>query len=174
MKSFVLAIAFLGVLFNVEAQEPLQRGFRAIQLGISQDQAGELLIEDPSFLYRGQPDVSIALTRNEPVIDTRGAGFVSRGLLQFTDDRLYILTLYLNQQQLDYFVMYEQLRERYGEPQELDPQRSLWDDGRTRIELERPLTIRYIDLDVFEQRRQERRTLRATQAVTREEFLQNF
>lgn len=174
MKSVVFIVAFSSILVTVAAQEPLQRGFGAIQLGITQDQADALLMDDPNFLYRGQPDVSIALTRNEPVIDTRGAGFVARGLLQFNDDQLYILTLYLNQQQLDYFVLFEQLRERYGDPQDLDPQRSLWDDGRTRIELERPLTIRYIDLNVFEQRRQERRTLRAAQSVSREEFLQNF
>lgn len=169
----LLLLAVLPVrVFSQEAT--LRRGFREIQLQLPMERVQDLLAADSAFDYRGPADLSMALSREEPVIDTRGRGFVQRGLFQFSREQLYIITLYLDQRHLDYFQLFEQLRQRYGDPVDLDPRRAVWDDAVTRIELERPLTVRYIDLDAFETIRQERRMLRAAQDVSREQFLEEF
>ena len=37
----------------------------------------------------------------------------------------------------------------YGEPQLLDPKESRWEDKATRMALERPLSLRYMDMTVY-------------------------
>lgn len=152
----------------------LRRGFRDLLLGIPFNEAQQLLQRDPAFQYRGEPDVSLRLSDGGTVIDTRGRVYMERGIFQFHEARLFAIALYLDRSRLDYFQLYEQFRERYGEPVDLDPQRALWEDQQTRIELERPLTVRYLDLETFEARRQESRTEQAAEDVAREQFLEEF
>ncbi|HKK49746.1 MAG TPA: hypothetical protein VJ932_11660 [Alkalispirochaeta sp.] len=156
------------------AEATLRRGFRDLLLGLPFNEAQQLLQSDPAFQYRGEPDVSLRLSDGGTVIDTRGRVYMERGIFQFHEARLFAIALYLDRTRLDYFQLYEQFRERYGEPVDLDPQRALWEDQQTRIELERPLTVRYLDLETFEARRQESRTEQAAEDVAREQFLEEF
>lgn len=152
----------------------LRRGFRDITLGMPFAAVQQALGRDAGFDYRGEPDVSMRLSDAEQVIDTRGRVFVDRGIFQFAEGSLYSFSLYLDRSRLDYFQVFNQLSQRYGDPVELDPQRAFWQDRATRIELERPLTVRYLDRAVFEERRQAQRTLEAVEDVTREQFLEEF
>lgn len=160
---------------TIGAQEStLRRGFRDIQLGSTFQEAQERLASEGAFAYRGEPDLSMSLSRSESVIDSEGRGFVDRGLLQFSSDRLYILTLYLDQTQLDYFQMFEQLVSRYGDPPELTPRWARWEDDRTRIELERPLTVRYLDRQVLQELGSRVGIERAIGSEERDRFLEEF
>ena len=171
----VLLFASLSVpVWSQTTQVTLRRGFRDVTLGLPFAQVQERLAADSAFNYRGEPDVSMRLSDGEFVIDTRGRVYVDRGIFQFANGSLYSIALYLDRSHLDYFQVYEQLRTRYGEPTDLDPQRALWQDTATHIELERPLTVRYLDLATFEARRQDQRTLDAAEDVARDQFLQEF
>lgn len=177
----LLAAVFMSVVFVPVAQSQdidpdsfLLRGYRDILLGTPYDTVQQLLMEDPGFAYRGEPDISLAPGGEDRVIDTRGRGYMSRGLFQFQNGNLYIIALYLDRRRLDYFQLFNQLQNHYGPPGDLDPQRAIWEDGVTRIELERPLTVRYLDLQTFEERRRERRALEALEDMAREQFLEHF
>lgn len=173
----VIFLVFTVGVFALGAQdmdEELRRGFRDVILGLSFEETEERLAADLAFQYRGQPDVSMRLSDGESVIDTRGRLYVDRGLFQFSNGTLYSMALYLDRGRLDYFQLYEQLRGRYGEPVDLDPQRSVWQDQATRIELERPLTVKYLDLARFEERRASQETLEAAEDVARDQFLEEF
>lgn len=176
-----ISLLLLGI-GSVSAQEApegggeasLRRGFREILLGTPFDRTQELLQADSAFQYRGEPDVSLRLSDGGTVIDTRGRVYMDRGIFQFHEGQLFSIALYLDRSRLDYFQLYEQFRGRYGEPVDLDPQRALWEDDLTRIELERPLTVRYLDLETFEARRRNTRTQEAAEDVAREQFLEEF
>lgn len=173
----IAVLLAVAALFNVGAQDngvSLRRGFREITLGASFTEVQDALIRDSAFNYRGEPDVSLRLSDGEFVIDSPGRVHIDRGLFQFSGGELYNMTLFLNRSRLDYFQLYEQLRGRYGEPRDLDPERALWEDARTRIELARPLTVRYLDLERFESERRSRRATAAAEDVTREAFLEEF
>ena len=176
MRSVTVAVALCMVVAGgLGAQEvQLRRGYRAIELGISFEAAQQALPQDAGFAYRGEPDVSLRLSDGQSVIDSAGNGFIDRALLQFGSGELYILALYLNRQDLDYFALFGTLRERYGDPIELSPSRALWRDERTQIELERPLTVRYLDIQRFEEQRGQRQVERALQDLNREQFLEEF
>ncbi|MCG8477770.1 MAG: hypothetical protein MI724_01655 [Spirochaetales bacterium] len=169
-----LAAVPCGPVAAQDRETELRRGFREIRLGATFEEVEEHLLADTAFVYRGRADVSLRLSDGQTIIDSRGRVFVDRGLFQFADGRLYTMALYINRDRLDYFQLFEQLRTRYGDPIDLDPQRALWEDETTRIELERPLTVRYLDLAVFEARRGDDRALEAAEDVAREQFIEEF
>ena len=166
MTVLVLAAAVLQA-------QPIQRGFSTVTLGTSLAEAKDLLTLDPYFAYRGDPDVSFLPVREIPLIDTAGRGFVSRGLFQFLDDQLYVITLELSGT-LDYFSVYTSLVEQYGEPVELSPAGARWEDGTTRLSLERPLVVKYIDIATFDALVEEGEVQEALDAVARDLFLQDL
>ena len=159
-----------------ESSDPptLLRGFRDLQLGLSFSEAQAVLRRDSAFNYRGPEDVSLRLSDSRTVIDSPGRGFVDRVLLQFFDESLYIITLYLNRDRLDYFQVFNRMSARYGTPTELNPQMTRWEDAATRITVERPLQVQYLDLATFERVRDSARIEEAIQTELRQEFLDAF
>jgi hypothetical protein len=178
MKRVFFAIILVSTIVGFSGAQDsgisLRRGFREVELGATFDVTENALIGDPAFQYRGRPDVSMALSDRERVIDTRGRVYVERGVFSFHNDRLFSISIYLSRQRLDYFQLFDQLTRRYGDPRDLDPERAIWEDGRTRIELERPLTVRYLDLATFQERRGRAETAEALEEVAREQFLEEF
>lgn len=154
--------------------EPLPRGFGSVTLGVSLEEARELLQGDRNFNYRGAPDVSLRPFDQETSIESEGRGFMDRGAFLFAEDALYIITLFLDQERLDYFTLYRTLTSNYGDPDSLSPQRAIWENEDTRIVLERPLTVKYIDLETFQARIDEGAMEESLRALSRNNFLEQF
>ncbi|MFP4509647.1 MAG: hypothetical protein ACLFNQ_05910 [Spirochaetaceae bacterium] len=152
----------------------LPRGFGDIEFGYSREEVGTLLSQDPNFNYRGDPDVQFLPLREQVVIDTAGFDFIRRGYFQFHDNMLYSIILSLNGQEIDYFSVYERLSEQHGEPVALDPRRAVWEDETTRLTLERPLEVKYLDMVVFRELQDVEEIRRSDRAEAREEFLEQF
>lgn len=178
-----MACAVLGLVVltsvGVSAQqsattEELQRGFSSVELGMPLEQAQEALLTDPNFLYRGGPDVQFLPITRKPIIETEGRAFIETGIFQFHEGELYVISLVLNRSRLDYFAVYENLVDQYGEPERLDPGQAVWENERTRVSLERPLTVKYIDLPVFRAIVEAGAVEEALDEVTRERFLEQL
>ncbi len=152
----------------------LPRGFGTIMFGLSRDEVGERLFDDPNFDYRGEPDVQFLPRREQVVIDTAGFDFVDRGYFQFVDGDLYSIIIKLNTRMMDYFTMYTQLSNTYGHPDAISPQNAVWERGGVRLALERPLSVKYLDLAVFDEIRDEGRMRESDRAAARREFLDQF
>ena len=167
----LLIVAILGIAASRVPAGELQRGFSSIRLGMALDEAKEALQTDPHFRYRGDPDVQFLPLTEIPLIETEGRVFVDRAVLQFQDDDLAVIALMLDRTRLDYFSVYESLVSSYGQPTRLDPGQAVWEDGRTRIALERPLTVKYIDVPTLNAIIESGRMEDALDEVTRERFL---
>jgi hypothetical protein len=154
--------------------QALQTGFGLVDLGMSMDQVKSALADDPNFDYRGDPDVSFLPYTEVPIIETAGTAFVSTGIFQFHDDSLYVITLVLNDRRLDYFTLYDSLRAKYGEPNSLTPSTAIWESEVVRIALEKPLTVKYIDVPVFDALVREGEMNEAIETVTRDRFLEQL
>lgn len=178
MRCVVVTTVLLSVLgLSVMAQDAglvLRRGYREIVLGMEFEATQSALQAESSFFYRGPADVSLLPSDGEYMIDSTGRGYIDRGLFQFHEGRLYSIAVYMNNRRLDYFQLFEQLRGRYGDPIDLDPDRAIWEDGATRIQLERPLTVRYLDLETFLDRRNETGRLDSAARMSRDDFLSEF
>ncbi|MFP4375512.1 MAG: hypothetical protein ACLFP4_00585 [Spirochaetales bacterium] len=176
MRYIAAAVLLLasGTVAAQSTNTPIQRGFSDIELGMSLSASQESLRSDAYFAYRGEPDVSFSPAGNEPVIQAQGRSFVDSALFQFEDDELYIITLVLNQERLGYFSVYESLVAQYGEPDSLDPETAVWEDDRTTLRLERPLSVKYIDSEIFARIVAEGVLERSLEEVTREQFLEEL
>jgi len=156
------------------AQENLNPGFDVFRLGMKLEELKAALKDNSFFLYSGEPDVSLLNRPNTNLIDVPGLTYFSRGVFQVVEGKLYSITLELNPEQLDYFAMYTTLTKKYGEPVALDPSSARWESAAVRLSLEKPLTVKYIDMPVFQRIQKEGRAQEALQSVTREKFLGTF
>ena len=153
-------------------QQP--RGFRSIQLGMELERVKQLLIQDPLFDYRGDPDISFLPLPPQTLIETSGSSFIRRAYFQFDRDLLYIIILSMDPDRLDYYTLYSTLSEKYGPPTSLDPTEAVWQFEQLRLSLERPLNVKYIDSAVFEALKEEGQVQEDLWEISKDNFLQQF
>lgn len=159
---------------GANGERALPRGFRSIELGLAVDEVQRLLIADIHFNYRGEPDVSLLPASGNRIIEVPGYTFIQRAWFQFHEDALFSITLRLNPSELDHYGMYTTLVERYGDPDRLSPRIMVWESDAVRMSLERPLTVKYIDRAVFEQKLEEGRIQESVREMSRRQFLDQF
>ena len=179
----LIILLFLTFISMAPAQETaeegsgpqqLPNGFRDITLGKGLEAVKAELKSDPYFHYRGEPDVTLLPRPNYTVIECEGAVFIARGFFQFHEKELYIIILMLDREKIDYFTMYTTLKEKYGDPSYLDPEQVVWENKAVRMSLERPLQIKYVELETFEQLKQTSEAEESMEQYIRDRFLEQF
>jgi hypothetical protein len=178
---FVLCALLLAASIPAEmaAQEapPLPRSFDGFSLGMSLDELKTALKNNNHYRFR-EEDVTFPPVREETVVDVPGVStaFVSRVLFQLRDGQVFAMTFTFNRLLMDHYSIFTSFVKKYGEPQVLDPKRSVWesDDEATRVTIERPLAVMYLDLEVFNALIAESATKASQEAQQREDFLNAF
>lgn len=152
-KTIVLLQILLFSLFLFAADYP--KGYKGIKLGMTFEETKEALLKDSDFGYHGERDVSLIPGTNKTLIETdanygHGSNFLERCWFQFYDDSLFIITINVNQQKMDYYSIFTTLCKKYGEPTDFNPQKATWQSQDVTFTLEKPLTLKYIDNEVFD------------------------
>lgn len=175
LLAVVLVAGVAATPFTQEAGEgEIQDGFGGLRLGMSIEAAKAELGVDPNFAYRGDPDVSFLPSSGLPIIQTAGAAFINRAILQFTDDQLYVITLILNPSRLDYFGVFTEFSRRFGDPDRLDPGQAVWESAKVTLSVERPLTVKYVDTELFAAIVEAGALEQSLESATRERFLEQL
>jgi hypothetical protein len=125
------------------------RSFEGVELGMDRDAVIEALKKNSLFAYRGPEDVSLLPSPNQSLIEVSGLSYVRRGYFQFYDGKLWTMILVLDPSKVDHYSIYTTLVGKYGEPALLDPKEARWEDQSVRMALERPLSLRYMDMAVY-------------------------
>lgn len=183
-KSFLFFL-ILNLSFFLTAQSEntyekiLPRGYHKIELGMSLEDTKTALLKDSTFGYHGDRDVSLIPGTNRILIETdseygHGSDFLSRCWFQFTQDQLYTITININQNKMDYYSMFTTLTKKYGEPDSLNPQKAVWKNEQTTLSLEKPLTIKYIDNELFDSTQNYSNLPKTGTEITRKMFLDEF
>ena len=152
----------------------LPRQFRQLALGMSLDDLKENLIKDGLFNFRGDRDVSFLPVREQTLVETTGSSFIKRAFFQLRDGEVFIMAFTMNTEIMDHYSVFTQFIEKYGEPSYLDPKMAVWETDETRIAIERPLTVKYIDKNVFDDIVNESGLVESGQVRQRQEFLNEF
>jgi hypothetical protein len=152
----------------------LSRKFREIELGMGLEELKESLKNDGLFNFRGDRDVSFLPSREQSLIETTGFTFIKRAFFQLRDGRLFIMAFSLNTTVIDHYSVFTKKKKKYGEPSYLDPKESVWETEDTRITLERPLTVKYIDKQVFDDIINESALSESFHVQLRQDFLDEF
>jgi hypothetical protein len=160
---------------SVELDESgLPRSFRRIFLGMGLDELKEALSGDSYFYFRGDRDVSLLPHRNETLIDTTGFSFIRRAYFQLKDGAVFTMAFSLDPRMVDHYSVFTSFVKKYGEPESLDPRQAVWTSAQTRVSIERPLTVKYIDLGVFNELVNESEVRESSEVYLRQEFLDSF
>jgi len=152
----------------------LPRQFRTLALGMSLDDLKANLINDDYFNFRGDRDVSFLPVRNQSLVETTGSLFIKRAFFQLRDEAVFIMAFSLNTDIIDHYSVFTQLTGKYGQPTYLDPSEAVWETDDTRISVERPLTVKYIDKKVFTDIVNESGLIESGQVKLRRDFLNDF
>jgi len=159
---------------NAEDKKELPRQFREISLGMNLDSLKDALQNDKLFNFRGDRDVSFLPVREESLVETTGSSFIRRAFFQLRDGSLFIMSYSLNTGMMDHYSMFTTLSGKYGDPTYITPREAVWETEDTRITLERPLTIKYIDKKAFEDIISESTLIQSRRVQERQEFLNEF
>ena len=154
--------------------EPLPRSFRKLVLGMNLDDLKTELADDNLFEFRGDRDISFLPAREENLVETTGLSFIRRAFFQLREGQVFIMAFSLDTRRMDHYSVFVSLVKKYGEPVSLNPQEAVWEDEKTRISLERPLTVKYIDMTVFKQIVDESRAEETREVFLRQGFLNEF
>jgi hypothetical protein len=147
------------------------RSFRGLDLGMDRDSAITALKKDSVFSYDGPEDISLLPSPNQSLIEVSGLSFVRRAYFQFYEGKLWTMIVELNPDKVDHYSIYTSLVAKYGEPSLLNPQESRWEDQQTRMALERPLTLRYMDMQVYAKVKEGASAKTSAQELDRQGFL---
>ena len=170
---FAILVAFFTIpLFS------LPNGYASAKLGMSIDSLKDALKKDHQFGYRGDRDVSLSPSDGQYIVETDGSqfgfSFLGRCWFQFSEDKLYIITLNLDRSKVDHYSVFSKLCEKYGNPDELSPQKSVWRDGDVIMSLEKPLTLKYVDAKTFDSKKNSSNMQKTTAENARDEFLDSL
>lgn len=175
----VLILLFISLSLSAQdesALSPVAGRYRDYFISMTEKECREALKQDGYFLYSDQEQPSLMRPSDEVLIDSPGRSFIKRGWFQFQNDRLIVMTFQLNPQKLDYYSIFRQLKEKYGDPLELSPQSALWrnEESGEEMLLSRPLEMKYRDGEYFRQLQEERRVEETVEETLRERFIQEF
>lgn len=179
MKLRVFLIALIFTAFSLIAQNSLPRGYQNIKLGMDFDQAKEELLKNSDFGYHGDRDVSLIPGNNQKLIETDadkglGLNFLSQCWFQFYNDELYIITININPEKMDYYSLFTTLCSKYGNPTKLDPIKSTWENDEIIMILEKPLSIKYIQKSTYNDLLNYSNVEKSAVEITRQMFLDEF
>ena len=172
----ILVLILSSIFLQNVYSKDLPKGYRNIELGMSLDETKDALLKDPAFGYHGDKDVSLIPGSSKVLIETdaetgHGSTFLKRCWYQFFNDELYIITININPEKMDYYSIFTTLKQKYGEPASLNPQSSTWKTDSVTLSLEKPLTLKYINNYTFEQTQNYSNIKISPEEMTREMFL---
>ncbi|MDR2660411.1 MAG: hypothetical protein LBC27_10600 [Spirochaetaceae bacterium] len=156
------------------ASAQLPRSFRGLSLGMGLEELKAALKSDTAFVFRGDRDVSFLPNSNQNLVDSAGSDFIKRAFFQIKDDVVFVMTFELNTEKIDHYSVFTAFSNKYGGPLLIDPKQSEWEDGETRVYIERPLTVKYIDKNIFDSVVAESKLSESSAVLQRQEFINDF
>ena len=177
-----LAVPFFAAESARSGTVALPAGIGGIALGMSLDEVKAALKKNHEFGYRGDRDVSFSPPgdgQKQPLIETDGRfapfSYFERCWFQFDEEnKLYIITVNLNQEKIDHYSIFKTLCEKYGKPDQLSPRKSQWSDENVLMSVERPLSLKYIDAKTFNERQEAANVQKTIGEQNRDAFLEGL
>lgn len=179
MKKILAFVIFSAVFSFCFAEKTVPDGYGGIQLGMTVEQVKKALKDNTDFGYHGDRDVSLLPGENRVLIETdattyAGYSFLERCWFQFYNDKLYIITINVNKEKMDHFSIFDSLCKKYGMPDSVNPEKSVWNGSNVTMSLERPLTLKYVDQKTFESLQYKSKVGPNGREMTRDMFLEGL
>lgn len=142
------------------------------------DEVKAELKKNSDFGYRGDKDVNLLPSTKQTIIETDSSknpySFFSHSYFQFMNNRLFSITLELNQEKVDYFSVFSALSKKYGNPSTINPKIASWENTEILMSLEKPLTLKYVDNKVLKEINDKSNVQNTIEEKLTEEFLNSL
>jgi hypothetical protein len=172
---FIVFLLFSGTSALLAQGKPvLPDGFMDIKLGMDIKDVKETLKNNIYFNYRGDPDVSMLMSRDQQLIECNGYYYIEKGYFQFFEGKLFIITLVFNREHLDFYSMHQSLEEKYEKAVRLNPGGAYWENDNVSLNLEKPLSIKYLDKKTVEQIASGQKEIKDKSGADKGNFLKLF
>jgi hypothetical protein len=178
--SFPLFLVLFLSASSLEAQNTsLPRTFQGIALGMSRDALKIALSENKLFRIKAQDDLLTMSTispsdANTLEVDGIPRGFIRRAFFELHDEQVFTMSFVMDTTLVDHYSVFMSLVNKYGDPSFLDPKQTVWKSDETWVAIERPLTVKYIDLSVFNALIADANAQHSANVQRREDFLNEF
>lgn len=147
MYRFIILFVFVTSLtFGLK---PLSDGYKDIKLGMNQAQVKSILGKSIDFSINKEEILTMRLEPDTEIISTEGLGFIISGYFHFSHDQLFQILLKLSETKIGYYYILTKFTNSFGKPNSLDPEKASWENDKVRIILEKPCTLKYIYLPVW-------------------------
>ena len=174
--TFALMLILVGspLFAQTEAAAALPVSLRAFTLGMNLENLKTELVKDNYFNFRGDRDVSFLPVTAQNLVETEGTNYIKRAFFQLKDGAVFIMSFSMNTDLIDHYSIFTAFVKKYGQPVTLNPKEAVWESETTRVTIERPLTVKYIDKKVFDTLVESAHAERSVASELREEFLNEF
>ena len=157
-----------------EEKKTVPTEFAGISLGMSMEEVQEKLKGNGLFWYRGEADVSLLPRPNESLIEVAGLSYIKRAFFQFYNGKLFIMIFVMNEKMIDHYTIFTNFQNKYGKFTSFTPSEIVWQDDATRVSIERPLAVKYIDLKVYNELVVQGQQLESYEKMLLDDFLNQF
>lgn len=154
--------------------EPLSDGYKDIKLGMNKEAVQNILMKSIEFNYKKEEILTFRLEPDTDIISTEGYGYILNAYFHFHQDQLFQIILKLSESKIGYYYLLKNFTTRYGKSTNLSPTRSIWDNDKVRIIIEKPCTLKYVYLPVWNELLNEDVTSDNILELNREKFVDDL
>ncbi len=137
-----------------ETGPKLSRGYRGVTLAMKINKVREILKKDrlleidikTDFGDLDEEPYHILKARNVPYIKSVYYQF---GTTKSIKQQLFAIIIHFNDKYNDFYSLFKKMRKKYGEPSLFNPNMATWQNKTTKIILNSPATIKYIDINLY-------------------------
>jgi hypothetical protein len=148
--------------------------FMDYKLGMGLDDVKAALLKDGLLDYNGDPDVTLMPDRKQTLIDVQGPSYIKRASFQFVDDKLYTMVFHLDTTKVDHYSIFTSMSNKYGQPTSLSPKETVWENETVRVSIERPLSVKYIDMKTYKDLIASGAAEKSLRELRRDDFIGSF
>ena len=173
IKFFLISV-LLFITFFLNCIEPLSDGYKDIKLGMSKEQVQSILEKSIEFNFKKEEILTFRLEPDTEIISTEGLSYIIYAYFHFNHNQLFQIILKLSENKIGYYYLLKKFTERFGKSTELSPTRSIWDNEKVRIIIEKPCTLKYVYLPVWNGLLKEDNTSDKLLDLNREKFVDDL
>lgn len=146
---FFIYILFIFIILPIYPLENISEGYNGIMLGMKKDVVNKLLENSKEFNLKKEEILNMRLQPDTDIISTEGLSFINYAYFHFYKDELYQIFFLLSEEKIGYYHLLKRLTERFGQPITFSPKKASWSNNKVQIIIEKPCSIKYILVPVW-------------------------
>ena len=131
------------------SDKPLPKNYKKYTFGMTRQEILDLVKKDPDLKSYDADFIEGFEKENWNVLITAGRLKRVNVIFSFYENKLYNIMLSFNQEKYSYYGVLKEISKKFGWPNIMGQNTSIWQDKSVRIQLERGPYLKYFDIALF-------------------------